>query len=348
MKKKLLIVSWNGVSDKGGLERVTQYMLQFWKDTFDVEIIDFKTMKNKWIYRKLLNRHYVLDALLVSFYTNRRIKKCKKAHTKVVTQGFNAPYVKADLIFAHGTTRGYRAAEEGANPKWHLNQSFEKVGMRPARKVVAVSNHVKKECHELYHIPKEKICVLENCVDTGAFYPLEEKNPPVKYTVLFSGRLETMKGLNKLVELAKYIESIPDTQLLIATPNSVNTELFEHLEHTKFFVGLKKEKMNSFYNMGTVMFFPSLYEGFGMVTTECLSAGVPVIGRKVGAVSDLSEKGQAGVLLMKDTMEGVFQQIKDASDSYRAYEDRYNLHRSMEERYSHKDYGKRLLHLWER
>ncbi len=35
-KEKIYIVSWNGVSDSGGVERITYYMLQAWKDIYDV------------------------------------------------------------------------------------------------------------------------------------------------------------------------------------------------------------------------------------------------------------------------------------------------------------------------
>lgn len=76
MRSKLLIVSWYGMNPVGGLERVTQYMYEVWKNQFDIEIIDFEKMrKSSWLFRELTGRHYVLDSILTSIYVNKLQKQ---------------------------------------------------------------------------------------------------------------------------------------------------------------------------------------------------------------------------------------------------------------------------------
>ena len=153
-KKKLFIVSWYGIKDAGGVERVTQYLVQAWSDMFDVSIIDFETIEKKCpVCSKLLHKHISLDGVIVSLFTRRLMKKNPEA--KIVTQGFNCPFVKADLFIAHGTSRGYRCAVSKSK-RWHFNQVYEKIGMMNAAKVMAVSKHTKEEVKILYKINEEE------------------------------------------------------------------------------------------------------------------------------------------------------------------------------------------------
>lgn len=342
-KEKIYIVSWNGVSDSGGVERITYYMLQAWKDIYDVRIIDLEQIRKKNIYGRFLGKHYVLDALLVSIYINRLKDKGK---VKIVTQGFNAPYVDADLYFAHGTMRGYKLAVQ-KDSKWHFNQYFEKRAAKRAKRIIAVGNHVKGELNELYGVNEAKITVLENCIDTDEFVPVNmEKKDTRVIRILFAGRLEIRKGLNEVIELAEYLEDKSDIELLIATNSDENVELFGRFKNTKIQVGLKRHEMNAFYNSGDVMFFPSLYEGFELVTLEALSAGIPVMGNDVGAISDLYKRGQSGVELLGGGIKESVSNMIELAMQFRNYQRKLNLHEDMVENYNFNSYIGNLRDLW--
>lgn len=345
--QKIYIVSWNGVKSSGGVERVTQDMYLSWKKQYDVEIIDFERIKKRLIFRLLLGRHYVLDAILVSVYINQEIKKYKRDDVKIVVQGFNAPLVKADIMGAHGTMRGYKVALEGAKAKWHLNQKFEQISAKKAKKVIAVGNKVKEELNQLYGIDKRKIIVVENCVDTDSFYPIQKPNVDSITRILFAGRLEYGKGLNTLIKLAEHIENLENIKLIIATNAKTNIECFANLKNTEIKVGLIKEEMNKFYNSGDVMFFPSLYEGFGLVTIEALSAGIPVLGNQTGVLDDLYNKGQKGIGIISDNMEKNVALALEIARNYNSYEAKERLHQDMVERYSLNIYKEKLEKLWD-
>lgn len=344
-KEKIYIVSWNGTDDSGGVERVTHYMVQAWKDAYDVELIDFATMRKKPFYRLLLGKHLVTDAILASVYTNHIIRRNKEKKVKIVTQGFNAPWVNADLHFSHGTMRGYKLAAY-RDAKWHFSQRFEKKAAIRAKRIVAVGNHVKKEQCELYGTDESKIIILENCIDTDVFFPLKTKKENPILNVLFVGRLEDRKGLTKIIELAGYLENRNDIKLTIATNSNKNIEIFNKFKNVQVKVELKKHEMNEFYNSGDILFFPSLYEGFELVTIEALSAGIPVIGNNVGAVSDLYKRGQKAVGILQSNMEeNIFSMIKLA-EQFRDYKEKVELHRDMVRNYNFTIYLEKLKKLW--
>lgn len=341
-KEKIYIVSWNGVSDSGGVERITYYMLQAWKDIYDVRIIDLEQIRKKNIYGRFLGKHYVLDALLVSIYINHLKDKGK---VKIVTQGFNAPYADADLYFAHGTMRGYKLAVQ-KDSKWHFNQYFEKRAAKRAKRIIAVGNHVKRELHELYGVNEAKITVLENCIDTDEFVPVNMERTDKVIQILFVGRLEFGKGMNEVIELAEYLEDKSGIKLLIASNSDENVELFGKFKNTEIQVGLKRYEMNTFYNSGDVMFFPSLYEGFELVTLEALSAGVPVMGNDVGAISDLYKRGQSGVMLLGGGIKKNVTNMIELAVQFRNYQRKLNLHEDMVENYNFNSYIGNLRDLW--
>lgn len=345
MKEKLLIVSWYGMNNVGGLERVTQYMYKAWKEKYDVIIVDKKYIEKtfKWI-KLLTGKHYLIDSFVMSFCVNKICKQYKKKHIpcKCITQGYNAPFVKADLAFAHGTMRGFKIALEGKNTKWKFNQFFEKISYTNSRRVITVAQHVKNEVHQLYKIPLAKIHTVENCVDTDFFTPDFSKARSYKYNILFVGRLELSKGLKKLLKLAQQIEKCVDFELYIATPDLQNVELFKNFTHTTVRHGLNKNEMKCFYQNGDLMFFPSIYEGFGMITIECLSCGAPVIGNKIGAIGDLFEKNLEGVYLLPETDEINLEFLSLICKKFREPNNKLILHSNMERFYSEKVYKKRL------
>lgn len=320
-KINIIIVSLNGTKRVGGVEAVTQYLQTILEAKYRVRIIDFELIRRTSPMGFLLGRHYTLDALLVSLYLHRYAGYIDKNNRIIITQGFNAPFVKADIQFAHGNIRGYKVALEGAKAKWKCHALFEMLASRRARTLVAVGEAVKQHLMFYYKCKAGQIKVIANCINTKTFCPTfrptsystndPESRPaddPVivprpaagadgTIKVLFCGRLEAGKGLGDLHKLALAIEGKSNWKLLIATMSEHNAELFAGLTNTEIFYNLKQEELNTFYNRGDVMFFPSLYEGLPLVVLECLAAGVPVVGNPILPLQILAAEPIEGVYL---------------------------------------------------
>ena len=71
------------------------------------------------------------------------------------------------------------------------------------------------------------------------------------------------------------------------------------MKNTEVIVGLKYEEMREFYNKGNILYLPSMYEGFEMVTTEALACGLKVIGNNIGAISELYDKKIPNVYILE-------------------------------------------------
>ncbi len=344
--RKCFIVSYNGISNVGGVERVCHYVYEMMKrKEYDVVIIDKHIVESYWLgrlLRKVVGKVSVLaSSLLASLY----VFENKYKEDIVITNGFNCPYVHADLLFVHGTMQGYSMAM-GYKTTWRtrIPWLFERAAIRRARAIVAVSNNAIREVKKFYFAKLSNYVVVNNMVDEDRFFIKEhlETNNPL--TIIFCGRLEPNKGVYRLCELCEFIDNNNlDARIVIATNNASNKELFEKFKCVTVNIGLTIETLNDFYNQGDVMYFPSLYEGFEMVTLEALSAGVPVLGNNVGAVGELVERKEPGCEIIENFEPAlVLQQLKNLAGHYSSYKEKNMLHGYYAKYYGKNAYVKKI------
>lgn len=126
------------------------------------------------------------------------------------------------------------------------------------------------------------------------------RNP---HTLGFIGRFEEpRKGLQILLDALPIIARfIPDVRLLIAGPGD-GDELIEKLDvglrNRIVFLGfLTEQEKASFLKSITVYVAPNTGgESFGIILTEALSAGTPVVASDIPAFQAVLENGDAGLL----------------------------------------------------
>lgn len=264
-KIKIAIVSLFGVSSEGGIERVAYYLKDILSEKYETEIFSMEKSFGK------------LNILIYPIVLSLKLMMTKNCI--VISHAWHSWLYPAEYVFSHGTTKGtFKYLSEDKSFGGKLIMFMEKVSVKRSKKVIAVSNNCKKELIALYHIPKEKIIVLNNFVDERVFHPLNDVGKHDKLIIIFVGRLIERKGLSSLVKLAKYIENICDVELRIACNDDTNKNRFSEFKHTQVEVGLSINEMNLFYSKGDVLYFPTLYEGFPMCSLEALSSGLPIIG----------------------------------------------------------------------
>ncbi|MDR6516358.1 glycosyltransferase family 4 protein [Chryseobacterium camelliae] len=310
------IVSYNGIANAGGVERVCYYLNEIFREkNYNVVIIDSVfVMKSKpgKIYNAIFGKIHALAFPIMSSLLLRNIK----GDVITVSHGFNCPFIASDLLFIHGTMKGHDIAvnqrETFANKIMHY---FEKKAVKNAKKIISVSAKAIEEVKEYYHsVDDKKFHVLNNTVDDKIFYP-RNRIKKVKKTILFCGRLGFGKGLNELLYVANLLEGQNQFELIIATNNSNNSNLFDKYTNVIVKVGLQINELNDFYNLGDILFMPSLYEGFEMITLEALCSGIPVLGNNVGAISELISRNEPGVILYEKKYD-FFKQISEIINNY--------------------------------
>jgi glycosyltransferase involved in cell wall biosynthesis len=136
------------------------------------------------------------------------------------------------------------------------------------------------------------------------------KNRPLK--LLFVGLLSQRKGIANLFSAVDKFKNKVELTIIGRKPKNdcaaLNEALSKHhwIESLSHVEVLKKMKEND------VLLFPSLFEGFGLVITEAMSQGTPVITTDRTAGPDLIEHGYNGWLVaagstqaLQETIEGI-------------------------------------------
>jgi len=118
-----------------------------------------------------------------------------------------------------------------------------------------------------------------------------------KLKVLFVGGLSQRKGLSYLFEAVEGLEE--QVSLTVVGKKAVDdcVALNESLSKHNWIPSLPHEEILACMRTQDVLVFPSLFEGFGLVITEAMSQGTPVITTERTAGPDLISQGFDGWLV---------------------------------------------------
>ncbi len=162
----------------------------------------------------------------------------------------------------------------------------------------------------------KSITVIPNGVNTEVFRPSKhpERN---SNSVLFVGRLEFLKGVDRLVAAIPYVLGhVPAATFLFAGPagKSVMAGLQEqlsddHRPRVEFLGGFERRELIPLYQRCAVAVFPSRYETFGYTCLEAMACGAPVVASRVGGLAEMIEHGKTGLLVDTDNSEDLGQAI---------------------------------------
>lgn len=177
--------------------------------------------------------------------------------------------------------------------------------------IIAVSRKIKTELVEHYGAREELITVIYNGVDLDEFSPenafryrqeVREKHDirEEEFMLLFVGEFKR-KGLDYAINA---VSCVPDVVLVVVGEG--NTGYYKTLarrlgvaERVKF-IGFTRE-ISKYYAASDAFLFPTLYEPFGLVITEAMASGLPVITSRSAGATELIEHMRDGILLNDPT-----------------------------------------------
>ncbi|MDU4853469.1 MAG: glycosyltransferase family 4 protein [Clostridioides difficile] len=163
-------------------------------------------------------------------------------------------------------------------------------------------------CIVLTNSDREKytqILKVNNCITI--YNPLSFKsNIKTNFSnknILFVGRLlEEQKGLDLLIEVFNFVVKQKDEWKLVIVGDGPDYKKLTNLISEK---GIEKSvqifphtnKINDYYINSSILLSTSRWEGFGLVITEAMECGLPVIAFDNSGPKEIIEDGKSGILI---------------------------------------------------
>ena len=118
-----------------------------------------------------------------------------------------------------------------------------------------------------------------------------------KLKLLYVGSLTQRKGIADVLHLAEYFSSSVSLTLVGKKTTHDCKPLNSMIKHHDYFPGMSHAEILRLMQSHDVLIFPSLFEGFGLVITEAMSQGMPVITTERTCGADFIQHKQNGWLI---------------------------------------------------
>jgi len=223
------------------------------------------------------------------------------------------------------------------------------------KKVIAISELVKKNIIEHYHVNERDIEVIYNGVDLERFNPgnkdLYRREIRKQYSIsddaivpLFVGSGFERKGVEFLLRAVELV-SHPLTVLIVGKGSK---RRFKHLikRQRVIFCGPQKE-IHKYYAASDLFVFPTIYEPFGNVNLEALASGLPVITARLSGAAEIIKDGFHGfVISSPEDYNAIAEKIIFLMENSDKREFISINARKLAEDFSFEKYSKRILNLY--
>ncbi len=209
--------------------------------------------------------------------------------------------------------RPWKAEQLGT--AYNVSAWIERTAYENADGVVAVSQAMRRDVHDLYGVPRDRIEVIHNGIDLNQYRPtpgvetLRELgiDPHVPF-VLFVGRITRQKGIIHLVNAIKYFHAGAQVVLCAGAPDTpeIAREMSDAVAQARSRSGhriiwieemLPKEKVIQLYSEAAIFVCPSIYEPFGIINLEAMACETPVVASAVGGIPEVVDHGETGLLV---------------------------------------------------
>ena len=225
---------------------------------------------------------------------------------------------------------------------YNASSWVERTAYQNADGVIAVSDSMRDDVHELYGVPKDKIRVIHNGIDLNQYRPRPDPAVLAKYAidpdqpfVLFVGRITRQKGIIHLVEAIKSIRPGVQVVLCAGAPDTpeIGEEMAERVERARLESPnpivwipqiVPKDEIIALYTHASLFACPSVYEPFGIINLEAMACGTPVVASAVGGIIEVVVPGKTGLLVPIDAGGGADFEPKDPARFARDFAEAIN------------------------
>jgi D-inositol-3-phosphate glycosyltransferase len=179
--------------------------------------------------------------------------------------------------------------------------------------VIAATDKGKEELEYFYGAMPGKISIVPCGVNMELFQPVARNVARQRLglnnekTLVFVGRLDPLKGVERLVEAVPHLGDSPGLKLIIIGGDESSSGEVEKLCQLSSSLGIrdkvnfrgtvKQTELPYYYSAADICVVPSYYESFGLVALEALSCGTPVVSADVGDLKNIILPGKTGYVV---------------------------------------------------
>lgn len=218
-----------------------------------------------------------------------------------VADAFALPLVTTVHATEYGRHQGHLPG-----PMNQLIHSIEGWLVEHADRTVVCSTYMHEQVRALFGVPEDRLATIPNGVAVDELEPPADAVRALRRTladddthlVLFAGRLEYEKGVQTVLHaLERLTERVGAMRFLIAGVGTYSEELRRLVDelglgHRVHFTGfLEERELRLHYAAADVAVAPSLYEPFGLVATEAMACGTPVVVSDTGGLREIVTDG---------------------------------------------------------
>lgn len=178
-------------------------------------------------------------------------------------------------------------------------------------------------------VDRDRLYLIPNGVDTTIFNPgvdgsgvREELGLDDEFIVFTPKNHMPQYGLEYLIKAAAVVLGKRDDVAFIIAGRGPLTGVLKDMAKrlgiysNTYFVGLiPRSRMPEYYAASDVVVVPSLQESFGLVVTEAMATGKPVIASRVGGIPDQVEHGYNGFLVEPRDYRGIAARILELASN---------------------------------
>jgi glycosyltransferase involved in cell wall biosynthesis len=182
------------------------------------------------------------------------------------------------------------------------------------RRVVAISERVRRQLKHHYNVPDERIVTIPNGINLDRFRPENaQSRAAVRQSfgvsddaplVLFAGSQYRLKGLGFAIRALVEMETKATLLVVGADVAAPFKRLAEELgvSDRVIFAGVRSD-LPAIYPAADAFVLPTLYETFALVCIEAMASGLPVLASPVGGIEDYLQDGVNGLHIQRDATE---------------------------------------------
>ena len=189
--------------------------------------------------------------------------------------------------------------------------------VKNCHRIIAATEKEKGDLIRYYGASPETVSVIPCGVNLELFQPMDKEIAKQQLgldggkNILFVGRIEPLKGIDKLLMAMTYLKSEQKPGLLVIGGGENSQHEMERLQRLSqelciqdsvTFLGvIRQGELPRFYCAADVCVIPSYYESFGLVALESLACGTPVVATEVGGVASIIRQGETGYMVKDNT-----------------------------------------------